>query len=114
MKKQATTNQEAIERFNWEHLQEIKAVCELVDWSLLHAVNKRMNKTNFVGMTDEALWEISDDITRNAIGILESFSGDRFTNSDYEILEEIVFNRAYDYLTKNGVTIYDVDDVEDC
>ena len=102
MEKKEQILYEAIERFNYVHFQEIKAVCELVEIGLLYGLYTGLYKN---GITDETLWETADDITRNAIGIVEAFSGNRFTDAQYYMLEGIVHDRAYKYLERHGVTI---------
>ena len=96
-------NNEAITRFNCQHLQEIKYLCELLEFSLLHALNNAKYKD---AVEDVAVWEMADDFTRYAIGMMEAFSVEpRFTANEMLILEGIIHDRACDYLQKQGVVL---------
>lgn len=95
-------SQEAIGRFRLNHLQEIKAVCELTEWSIKRGLD---NGTIKGKVTDTDVWETADDITQNALNIMEAFSNNPFTDAEYYILEGIVHDTAYNYLEKQGVTI---------
>jgi len=100
--KELITN-EAIALFNSEHLQEIKALCELLEYSLLYGLNKGLYKDI---LEDVTVWEMADDFTRYALGMMEAFIGDaRFTSDEYIILEGIIHDRAYEYLQSNGIVL---------
>lgn len=94
---------EAIERFNINHLQEIRSLCELMEFSIRHALNNGKYKD---AVEDVAVWEMADDFTRYAVGMMEAFSVEpRFTTNEMLILEGIIHDRAYDYLQKQGVVL---------
>lgn len=95
-------SQEAIERFRLNHLQEIRAICELTEWSVKRGLD---NGTIKGKVTDTDVWETADDITQNALEIMETFSNNPFTDVEYYILEGIVHDTAYSYLEKNGVVV---------
>ena len=95
-------SQEAIERFRLKHLQEIRAVCELTEWSIKRALD---NGTIKGEVDDTVIWETADDITQNTLNIMEAFSNNPFTDAEYYILEGIVHDTAYRYLEKQGITI---------
>lgn len=95
-------SQEAIERFRLNHLQEIRAVCELTEWSIKRGLD---NGTIKGKVTDTDVWETADNITQNALCIMEAFSASPFTDAEYYILEGIVHDTAYRYLEKNGVVL---------
>jgi hypothetical protein len=100
--KELITN-EAIARFNCNHLQEIKALCELLEFSLLHALNNGKYKD---AVEDVAVWEMADDFTRYAIGMMEAFSVEpRFTANEMLILEGIIHDKAYGYLQNQGAVL---------
>lgn len=101
MEKENITN-EAITRFNCQHLQEIKAVCELTEWSIKRGLD---NGTIKGEVTDTDVWETADNITQNALCIMDEFSNKPFTDAEYYILEGIVHDTAYRYLEKQGITI---------
>lgn len=102
MENENITN-EAITRFNCQHLQEIRAVCELTEWSIKRALDNGTIKDK---VDDTVIWERADDITQNAFNIMETFSIFRaFTDDEYYILEGIVHDTAYRYLEKQGITI---------
>lgn len=102
MTKKENISQEAIERFRLNHLQEIRAVCELTEWSVKRGLDNGAIKAK---VTDTDIWERADDITQNALNIMEAFSTIPFTDAEYYILEGIVHDTAYNYLEKQGVTI---------
>lgn len=102
MKKQDTISQEAIERFNCNHLQEISAVCDLTMWAIKRALDNGTIKDK---VDDTELWEEADDITQNALNIMEAFGNEPFSDADYYILEGFVHDAAYTYLECHGVTI---------
>ena len=94
---------EAIERFNINHLQEIRSLCELMEFSIRHALNNGKYQN---AVEDVAVWEMADDFTRYAIGMMEAFSIEpRFTANEMLILEGIIHDRACDYLQKQGVVL---------
>lgn len=100
--KEPITN-EAIARFNCNHLQEINHLCELLEFSLSHALNNGKYKD---AVEDVTVWEMADDFTRYAVGMMEAFSVEaRFTANEMLILEGIIHDRAYDYLQKQGVVL---------
>lgn len=101
MEKENITN-EAITRFNCQHLQEIKAICELTEWSIKRGLD---NGTIKGKVDDTVIWETADEITQNALNIMETFSVSPFTDAEYYILEGIVHDTAYRYLEKQGITI---------
>ena len=101
MEKENITN-EAITRFNCQHLQEIRAVCELTEWSIKRGLD---NGTIKGKVTDTDVWETVDDITQNALNIMKAFSASPFTDAEYYIFEGIVHDTAYRYLEKNGVVL---------
>lgn len=101
MENENITN-EAITRFKSQHLQEIKAVCELTEWS----VKRGLDNGTIKGEVDDTfIWETADDIAQNALNIMEAFSISPFTDAEYYILEGIVHDCAYRYLEKNGVVL---------
>ncbi len=103
MKKQYAISQEAIERFNINHLQEIRSLCELLEFSIRHALNNGKYKD---AVEDVAVWEMAADFRRYAVGMMEAFSAEpRFTTNEMLILEGIIHDRACDYLQKQGITI---------
>ena len=102
MAKKENISQEAIERFRLNHLQEIRAVCELTEWSIKRGLD---NGTIKGKVTDTDVWETADNITQNALNIMEAFSGTPFTDVEYYIFESIVHDTAYSYLEKNGVVL---------
>ena len=92
---------EVLTQFNNTHLQEIKYLCELLELSLLHALNNGKYQN---AVEDVAVWEMADDFTRYAIGMMEAFSIEpRFTADEMLILEGIIHDRAYEYLQRRGV-----------
>lgn len=94
---------EAIERFNINHLQEINYLCELLEFSLLHALCNGKYKD---AVDDVAVWEMADDFTRYAIGMMEAFSVEpRFTADEMFILEGIIHDKACHYLQIQGVVL---------
>lgn len=94
---------EAIERFNINHLQEIRSLCELLEISIRHALNNGKYKD---AVEDVAVWEMADDFTRYAVGMMEMFSlVPRFTTNEMLILEGIIHDRAYGYLQSQGVVL---------
>ena len=94
---------EAITRFNCNHLQEINYLCELLEFSLLHALCNGKYKD---AVEDVAVWEMADDFTRYAVGMMEAFSAEpRFTTNEMLILEGIIHDRAYGYLQSQGVVL---------
>lgn len=94
---------ETIERFNINHLQEIRSLCELLEFSIKHALNNGKYQN---AVEDVAVWEMADDFTRYAVGMMEAFSVEpRFTTNEMLILEGIIHDRAYDYLQKQGVVL---------
>jgi hypothetical protein len=93
---------ETITRFKCQHLQEIRAVCELTEWSIKRGLD---NGTIKGEVDDTVIWEAADDITQNALNIMEAFSSSPFTDAEYYILEGFVHDAAYNYLEKQGVTI---------
>lgn len=95
-------NEEAFERFHLNHLQEIRAVCELTEWSIKRGLDNNSIQGNF---DDVELWQVADDITQNAIGILQAFGGKCITNAEYYILEGIVYDTADKYLKRQGVVL---------
>ncbi len=95
-------SQEAIERFRLKHLQEIRAVCKLTEWSIKRGLDNGTIKDE---VDDTVIWETADDITQNALNIMEAFSAIPFTDAEYYILEGIVHDCAYKYLECHGVTI---------
>lgn len=99
MEKNSTISQEAIERFHLNHLQEIRAVCELTEWSVKRGLDNGTIKDK---VDDTVIWEAADDITQNALNIMEAFSASPFTDAEYYILEGIVHDTAYRYFEKNG------------
>lgn len=102
MENENITN-EAFTRFKCQHLQEIKALCELLEFSLLHALNNGKYKD---AVEDVAVWEMADDFTRYAIGMMEAFSVEpRFTADEMLILEGIIHDRACEYLQKQDVVL---------
>ena len=102
--KEPITN-EAIERFNINHLQEIRSLCELLEFSIRHALNNGKYQDD---VEDVAVWEMADDFTRYAIGMMEAFSIEpRFNANEMLILEGIIHDRAYDYLKEQGVNVLD-------
>ena len=100
--KNENISQEAIERFRLNHLQEIRAVCELTEWSIKRGLDNGTIKDK---VDDTEIWETADDITQNALNIMEAFSNNPFTDAEYYILEGIVHDTAYRYLEKNGVVL---------
>lgn len=102
MEKNSTISQEAIERFHLNHLQEIRAVCELTEWSVKRGLDNGTIKDK---VDDTVIWEAADDITQNALNIMEAFSGSPFTDAEYYILEGIIHDRAYKYLQNQGVVL---------
>ncbi len=95
-------NNEAITRFKSQHLQEIRAVCELTEWSIKRGIDNGTIKDK---VDDTVIWETADDITQNAFNIMETFSNSPFTDAEYYIFESIVHDTAYSYLEKNGVVL---------
>ena len=103
MENNETINEEAINGFISNHLQEINYLCELLEFSLLHAMNNGKYKD---AVEDVAVWEMADDFTRYAIGMMEAFSVEpRFTADEMLILEGIIHDRAYGYLQSQGVVL---------
>lgn len=103
MENKESINNEAITRFKCNHLQEIRALCELLEFSLLYALNNGKYKKS---VDDTTLWEMSDDFTQYAIGTMDAFSVEpRFTANEMLILEGIIHDRACDYLQKQGVVL---------
>lgn len=102
MEKNGTISQEAIERFNLNHLQEIRAVCELTEW----AIKRGLGNGTIQGKVDDVdVWFEADDITRNALNIMEAFSNELFTDTEYYILEGMVHDCAYKYLERHGIVL---------
>ena len=89
-------------RFNCEHLQEIRAVCELTEWAIKRGID---NGTIADKVDDTDLWETADDITQNALSIMEAFSNEPFTDTEYYILEGMVHDCAYKYLERHGIVL---------
>lgn len=103
MEKKELISNEAIALFNSEHLQEIKALCELLEYSLLDGLNKGLYKDI---LEDVTVWEMTDDFTRHALGMMEAFIGaQRFTANEMLILEGIIHDRACEYLQKRGIVL---------
>ena len=103
MENNETINEEAINGFISNHLQEINHLCELLEFSLLHALDNGKYKD---AVEDVVVWEMADDFTRYAIGMMEAFSAEpRFTADEMLILEGIIHDRACDYLQSQGVVL---------